>query len=185
MTDKYEQYERACEAIREENAALLEEFSEWLSAKGLSDGTVKKHLENMDFYVNEFLLYEDAKPAAEGIDEVGMFLGYWFIKKAMWATETAVRSNSISLKKFYQFMSEKGKVDREAVEDLKAQIREDLPEWLGTLRRYDDPSIEDPDGYMGFVNWHLLGDKYPDTGGGLWPAFGIPEMVYCFVRLTV
>ena len=76
MMEKYEKYERACETIREDNTALLEEFSGWLRAKGLSDATVTKHRDNIDFYVNEFLLYEDGTPAAEGMTEVGMFLGY-------------------------------------------------------------------------------------------------------------
>jgi hypothetical protein len=37
-----------------------------------------------------------------------MFLGYWFIKKAMWAKQSAIKSNAASLKKFYTFMHEKG-----------------------------------------------------------------------------
>ena len=144
MTDEYEQYERAGQAIREENASLLEDFSSWLRAKGLSDTTVKKHGDKIDFYINEFLLYEDATPPAKGVDEVGMFLGYWFIQKAMWASQSSMRSYAASLKKFYQFMVERGSVDQEALNELNVRIKEDMPEWLETLRRYDDPSIKDP-----------------------------------------
>ncbi|MCH8311198.1 MAG: recombinase [Chloroflexi bacterium] len=144
MTDEYEQYERAGQAIREENASLLEDFSSWLRAKRLSDTTVKRHGDNIDFYINEFLLYEDATPPAKGVDEVGMFLGYWFIQKAMWASQSSMRSYAASLRKFYQFMVERGSVDQEALNELKARIKEDMPEWLETLRRYDDPSIKDP-----------------------------------------
>jgi len=35
-------------------------------------------------------------------------------------------------------------IEREALIDLKTQIKEGLPDWLETLRRYDDLSIEDP-----------------------------------------
>jgi hypothetical protein len=83
MTDEYEEYERTCQAIREENAALLKEFAGWLRGKGLSEATVERHCENIDFYVNEFLLYDGATPATDGVQEVGMFLVYWFIRKAM------------------------------------------------------------------------------------------------------
>ena len=31
MTGDYEQYERACQAIRKQNAALLAQFANWLS----------------------------------------------------------------------------------------------------------------------------------------------------------
>ena len=51
-----------------------------------------------------------------------MFLGYWFIRKAMWANEAAVKFNVTSLKKFYDYMLERGEVDREAVEDMKAVL---------------------------------------------------------------
>ena len=144
MTDEHEQYEQAGQALREENASLLEEFDSWLRTKGLSDRTVKRHCDKIDFYINEFLLYEDITPPAKGVDEIGMFLGYWFIRKAMWASQSSMRSYAASLRKFYQFMVERGSVDQEALNELNVRIKEDMPEWLETLRRYDDPSIKDP-----------------------------------------
>jgi len=144
MVDRYEEYEQACRVLREENAVLLEDFADWLRKKGLSEKTIKRHFENIEFFVNEFLLYEEAKPASCGVQEVGYFLGYWFIRKAMWASQTSIRSYSGSLKKFYQFMFGRGLIEHEALDGLKAQIKKELPEWLETLRRYDDPSIEDP-----------------------------------------
>ncbi len=144
MIDEREKYERPGQALREENASTLEEFSSWLRAKGLSDTTVKRHRGSIDFYINEFLLSEDATPPAKGVDEVGMFLGYWFIQKAMWASQSSMKSYAASLKKFYQFMVERGSVDQKALDELNARVKEDMPEWLETLRRYDDPSIKDP-----------------------------------------
>jgi len=144
MTE-YEEYERKCSSIREENMKLLDSFESWIRSHGLSEATVKKHRENIDFYINEFLLYEDPKRPAEGVDEIGMFLGYWFIRKAMWANETNIKATAASLKKFYDFMSERGEVDTEAVKDMKERIKDDLPEWIATVRRYDDPSVEAED----------------------------------------
>ena len=92
---------------------------------------------------NEFLLYEGATEAKEGVDEVNMYLGYWFIKKVMWASQTSIKSNATSLKKFYTFMEEKKLVDKEDLNNLKQTIKEDMPEWLDTLGRYDNPSVED------------------------------------------
>ena len=100
--------------------------------------------------MNEFLLYEEANPAATGVYEARWFLGYWFIRKAMWASPSSIRSNAASLKKFYHFMFERDQIDQEALDHLKAQIKEGLPEWLETVRRYDDPSIEDPGDIWGF-----------------------------------
>jgi site-specific recombinase XerD len=48
-----------------------------------------------------------------------MFLGYWFICKAMWASRASIKSNAESLKKFYAFMVAKGRVTQEDLPDLR------------------------------------------------------------------
>jgi site-specific recombinase XerD len=143
MVDDYEQYEIECEKIRESNEKLLEDFGNWLQRSNLTDKTINKHVENIDFYINEYLLYEDATEPQDGIYSVSMFLGYWFIKKAMWASKASIKSNAASLKKFYSYLNERGLVKKEDVASLKETIKEELPEWLATLGRYDDPSITD------------------------------------------
>lgn len=142
---EYEEYESKCILIREENQRLLDHFESWMLSAGLKKATAQKHRQNIDFYINEFLLYESPMRASEGACEVGMFLGYWFIRKAMWANETSIKANATSLKRFYDFMNMRGEVDLEAVKDMKQRIKEDLPEWIATLRRYDDPSLETED----------------------------------------
>ncbi len=63
----------------------------------------------------------------------------------MRATQTSIKSNAASLKKFYQFMNELGRIDQGALNELKVQIKEDMTDWLENLRRFDDLSIEDPE----------------------------------------
>lgn len=147
--DSYEEYEKECERIREENEKLLDDFIVWLAEKNLTQKTINKHVSNVDFYINEFLLYEDALEAADGINEIGYFLGYWFIKKALWASKSHIKSNATSLKKFYQFMLEKGKISQEDYDDLKETIKLDMQEWLATMDRYDNPDIEDMEDVWG------------------------------------
>ncbi|WPD23827.1 MAG: hypothetical protein SD837_04530 [Candidatus Electrothrix scaldis] len=141
--DDYEKYERDCKKIQKVNEKLLDEFEARLKAAGLSKKTINNHLGNLDFYLNNFLLYEDAIEAAEGVGKVNMFLGYWFIKKAMWASQSSIKGNATSLKKFYTFMHEKGLISKNDLAGLKQRIKENMPEWLETLERYDDPSVED------------------------------------------
>ncbi len=142
MTNDYEEYEKECKLILQENEKLLEEFAAWLSAQGLSDSTVQRHCDNMDFYLNDFLLYDDAIDASSGIFRAGMYLGYWFIRKAMWANQSTIKSNAASLKKFYTFMLEKGEIDEDDLDELKAEIKEGMPEWLDTMARYDNPDVD-------------------------------------------
>ncbi|MFH1323435.1 MAG: recombinase [Methanobacteriota archaeon] len=145
----YEQYEKDCKRIRKENGNLLKDFKKWLSDKKLSEKTIYKHVSNVDFYIDDFLLYEDAMEAADGVSYIGMFLGYWFIRKAMWASKAAIKENAASLKKFYEFMLERKKISKESFEHLKERIKEDMPEWTATMERYDDPAIEDPEEIWG------------------------------------
>jgi hypothetical protein len=147
--DSYEQYEQDCKRIREENEILLTDFEKWLADKGLALKTIAKHYSNVDFYINEFLLYEEAINAAGGVIEIGYYLGYWFIKKTMWASKFTIKSNATSLKKFYEFMLEKGDIEEEDFIDLKEEIKNDMQEWLDTMDRYDDPEIDDMDDVWG------------------------------------
>jgi hypothetical protein len=149
MVMDYEKYEAECNRIRGENEQLLADFADWLRESGLADSTIRGHADNIDFYINEFLLYEDALEPQEGIIEVSMFLGYWFIKKAMWASPASIKSNAASLKKFYTFLHQRGLVEKEDLEMLKATIKEEMPEWLATVDRYDDPSITDMEDVWG------------------------------------
>jgi hypothetical protein len=91
--------------------------------KGLSKKTIEDDCANIDFYINEFLLYEDIVCPEDGALSVGMFLGYWFIRKAMWATKTSIKSNATSLKRFYGFMLEKGMIPQKDLDDLKRRIK--------------------------------------------------------------
>lgn len=141
--DDYDKYEKDCKKIKKANKLLLNKFEASLESSGLSIKTIDKHLSNIHFYINEFLLYEDAIEAKDGIDDIGMFLGYWFIRKAMWASQASIKSNATSLKKFYTFLYKKKLIKKDDLNDLKETIKEGMPEWLATLNRYDDPSIED------------------------------------------
>jgi len=131
--DDSQKYEADCQRIRKVNHELLKDFESWLESSGLSEKTINNHISNIDFYINEYLLYEDAVEAKDGVDMVGDFLGYWFIKKALWASQSSLKSNAGSLKKFYTFLLEKVLIDKNDLRELKETIKEEMSEWLETL----------------------------------------------------
>ncbi len=144
VSDSYQEYELACHQARERNNQLLKQFATWLKAKQLTQKTIDNHITNVDFYINEFLLYEyPITEPQEGITSIDMYFGYWFIKKVQWASASSIKSSAASLKKFYSFLHKQGLISSEDLADLKETIKESMPEWLATLNRYDDPSIED------------------------------------------
>ena len=67
--DDYEEYEAHCARIRESNEKLLDQFANWLKRSGLASRTIENHVQNIDFYINEFLLYDDVMEPQEGACE--------------------------------------------------------------------------------------------------------------------
>lgn len=131
-------FEVACDAVRAQNQGLLEQFEQWLRDSGLSEKTVLTHVDNIGFYINDFLLREEPQEPEEGVDQVGWFLGDWFIRKAMWASKTSIKGNAASFKKFYGFLLEQRRIQAQDFAELKREIKDEMPEWLDNFRRYDD-----------------------------------------------
>jgi site-specific recombinase XerD len=140
--DEYEIYEEECQKVKNENEKTLEGFKNYLKAKKLSNKTIEKHFDNISFYINEYLLYEDALQPHEGIDNVGDFLGYWFIKKTMWSSVSSIKENIASLKHFYTYLNTIGKIDSKQLLALKEEIKENKEIWFETSKRYDDPDTD-------------------------------------------
>lgn len=55
-----EEYEQKVEQNQKRNKKYIKEFTEWLNEKGLSKKTIRKHLDNVKLYINEYLNYYDA-----------------------------------------------------------------------------------------------------------------------------
>ena len=108
--DEYEVYEKECKEIREINEELLELFEKDMMDKNLADKTINRHLSNVNFYINEYMLHEDATPMEDGVRMLDMFLGDFFIRKCMWSTPASIKSTAASIKKFYKCMLDYGKI---------------------------------------------------------------------------
>lgn len=145
VMDEYGKFEAECEKRREENHIFITGFTRYLQNKRLAEKTIKKHVGNIEFYINDYLLYESPEKAADGISQVNYFFGYWFIRKAMWASPTSIKENITSLKHFYSYMNKIGQVSNEELSDLKGEIKENKDEWIETVQRYDDPDIDRED----------------------------------------
>ena len=76
----YEQYLKICQSIQETNDLLLELFEEDLVKFGLKQKTINRHLSNVDFFLNEFLIRIGALPMEEGISMLDEYLGNFFIR---------------------------------------------------------------------------------------------------------
>ena len=145
-----DEYEKKVRELQAENAEIFASFRAALVEKGLAKPTIRRHVENAEFFLDDYLAETEGVSAVEGIDHVPSFLGFWFIRKAMWASETAIRQYAATFKKLYAHLAEQGRVSVDDVAHLKSVIKEELPEWVETVQRYDDPDITDPWDVWGF-----------------------------------
>ncbi|MGN0485504.1 MAG: hypothetical protein ACI4HI_18350 [Lachnospiraceae bacterium] len=140
--NEYEMYEKKCENIRNTNEELLKIFE--MDMSSLSEKTRNKHLSNVDFYINEYLLYEDTLTVEDGVVEIDGFLGDFFIRKCMWSTPASIKSTAESIKKFYKCMVEHGKIEKNDYEYLCESIKSGMPQWQSDCEQYNDPDEENP-----------------------------------------
>ncbi len=157
-----ELYDQRSTLVQKQNEHYLEIFKQSMEGK-LSDKVIRRHLSNMDMFLNWFLVdyvehdwgkdetgkdsYGPA-PMEDGMDEIGEFLGYWFIKKCMDSTPAMLKSTAASIKKFYKCMLENkqfGEVSplseaefKEEYDDMLEHIKDRLDDWMADFEQYND-----------------------------------------------
>lgn len=78
----YEEYDKLCKQIQEKNEEYLNIFEKGLLESGLTQKTIKGHLNNIDLYINDYLLREKTLDMEEGYgSKIDHFLGDFFIRK--------------------------------------------------------------------------------------------------------
>ena len=143
--EDYELYEEKLEKNYKRNEKFLKIFEKWLNAQNLAPKTIRKHLNNIDLYINNYLNYYEVTNMEEGVHMAYMFLDDWFIRKCLWSSETSIREMSASIKKFYQCMSENGYVKFEDYQFLCREIKDNMAEFINSLmvyEQYDDDDDE-------------------------------------------
>src|SRR5947209_20548986 len=115
-----ETYEQRVQAIQLGNQPILDGFEHSLRQAGLSEQTIKNHVDNIRFFARYLLLYAYSlrrlDEASEG--NVYDFLEDWFPRKALWASVPSMKVYLASFKKFFKWMGETGLVAPETVEDV-------------------------------------------------------------------
>ena len=136
MMHSYEDYEKDCAEVRKTNSELLQIFEEKLKAKGLSSKTIRNHMENVELYISDYLLREEAQAMEKGVTGLDGFFSF-YIHKCMWSTPASVKGMGASLKKFYKCMMEQGKLDKVDYQLLEEKIKESMPFWEKECARFN------------------------------------------------
>ena len=139
MNDKeHKELERQIEEARAHNNKLLIEFEKHLKTTSLKSNTIKNHINNVEFFANDFLLRYEIIPVEKGILQIGNFLGDFFIRKASWASKYTIQDNIASFKKFYSFLNKIGKVSKNELTKMKELIKNEKSDWIEEVENYWD-----------------------------------------------
>ena len=136
-------YDRQCDLMRERNERFLALFESDMRAAGLAESTIRKHLDNVDFYLNVYLLHYDVHEMEYGCHDIDGFLGDFFIRKCMWSTPGTIKTNATSIKKFYKCMRDNGLVDATAYGELVRTVKENMADWQADCAAFNDPANYD------------------------------------------
>lgn len=121
------------EAIRKKNEIILEEFQSYLENRSLAEQSIEKHVYNITYFLNEYLLYRDKRPE-EVVLEIDNFMGKWFIKKTPWITVSSIQLMISSLKQFYRFLLFQEKISKKELETMLNKIKRSQNDWINRFR---------------------------------------------------
>ena len=138
-----QEFEKDWDALEERNETFLELFEKDLKEANLKEKTIKNHLSNVSFYINEFLPRADLSTMEKGVSMLEEYFGYFFIHKCMWATPASVKSTAASLKKFYKCMAEHEMIPKKDYEALFTCIKESMDMWQEDCALENDPDFWD------------------------------------------
>jgi site-specific recombinase XerD len=120
-------YEQRVHAIRLANQPILDGFEAWLKQSGLSEQTIRDHVDNIRFFAYYLLLYAYSLRRLDEATEGAVydFLEDWFPRKALWASVSSMKVYLASFKKFFKWMGETGLVSPETVEAVLSTLKDD------------------------------------------------------------
>ena len=124
--DHAETYEQRVQAIQLANQPILDGFETWLRQSGLSEPTIKEHVDNMRLFSRYLLLYAYSLRRLDEATEGAVydFLEDWFPRKALWASVSSMKVYLASFKKFFTWMGEVGLVAPQTVEDVRSTLKD-------------------------------------------------------------
>ena len=140
---KLDEREKQLKENTKRNEDYLKMFEKSLEEKQLTAKTIRKHISNIDFYLNDYLTYYDEIIKMEdGTQYTRSFLGDWCIRKAMWASKSSIKEMASSLKKFYEYMSALGFVKISDYQEMCYEIKDNMDRYLENLEDYDNGTFD-------------------------------------------
>ena len=131
----------------EGNLKLLSIFEAELRESGVSDNKISRMLEDVEYYLNTYLLRfaslanavstedmsrsdpNDVSTIASGIDQIHSYFSGFYLDTCPWASGKRLRKSVNAIRSFYATMKEHGKISAAEYKRLNKIIATFLPRW--------------------------------------------------------
>ena len=121
----------------EENRILLKEFEKYLYSTNLTKKTVNKHLDNIDFYINTYVLRTDIIPPEEATTFIDDYFDYFLPHKTTFGSVSDTKTQIGSLKKFYKYLVDINRLSKNDYDEMLEIIKENKQEWFNAYNNED------------------------------------------------
>ena len=137
---------------RKANKEFMDLFLKDLTSAGLSQKTIQKHMDNVDFYLTDSLPFADVDEDEDGDEEakpmdmkdgveisnLRRFFSDYYIYHCLWSTPGNLKTTGASIKKFYKCMADHGKISKDQYKELCALFKENMADWQEECRQFND-----------------------------------------------
>lgn len=112
--DDLDASERVMTEIQANNKLLLSSFKNYMmDSAGLTKKTAQKHVSRVDFFLNQFLVFDGFKTPLQTTAVIETYLSDWYPREAAYSAAD-LKSNAGSLKHFIEFLFAADLIDKAA-----------------------------------------------------------------------
>lgn len=122
-----EEYDSFCEKHLRRNQEFLQMFAK--DIENLSPKNQKSHMNNLEMFLNDYLVQRVSVPMEKGIRHMNNYFGYFLPRKGMCSGEE-LRLAATSVKMFYKSMTLYGVVEAEEYEYLCNTLSDGMEKWV-------------------------------------------------------
>ncbi len=136
----FEQVDKLLDTQIAENEILINLFERYLTGQSLAPKTIKKHCDNIDFYINTYLLHDSIEKPEDNLNSIDIYFDYFMPRKTMFGSVNDTKNQITSLKKFYKFLLELNRINKNDYNNMLEMIKDNKRDWFAV---YDDENIEE------------------------------------------
>lgn len=151
MRNTYVDFERWEKENEKRNRYFLEVFRSDLENARLTEPTIRRHLSNVDHFLEEMQYREGAIMEDSVPLRIAAYMSDEFIRRGPGSSESAIKSFAISMKKFTKSMEDHRLIKKGSYRSLRDDLEDEIDVALRRQRYYysdqasEDLEDDDPD----------------------------------------